>query len=252
MRIRVMTPILLLLALAAIPSLAGPYYARGTFYAGTGDIWGCDAGNELFDDGEHGDGAAGDGVYGAYVTADQDVGPHGWKIGTADWSEGYPHHPIYPTANAVLYLMEPDDVIRFRLDTNAVGGGWQPESGAVSCSHFTVPGSEFELTGSAPELGEWLEGIPVTMDETPWHVSVTIAAPGAYEYKLRVIGTWDICNLGLHYNMFIGDNFAFETTEPQTEVRFEFDPLGGRARAVVGGQVAVAEASWGRLKGLYR
>ena len=66
---------------------AGPYYARGDFYAGPGAIWDYDAGNQLLDDGLHGDGAAGDGVYGADVISDQAGGFHEFKIANADWTQ---------------------------------------------------------------------------------------------------------------------------------------------------------------------
>jgi hypothetical protein len=253
MRNRIAPWILLLLAAAAVPSLAGPYFARGTYYAGSGGIWSCDAGNELFDDGLHGDGAARDGVYGADVTADQGLGGHEWKIATADWSESYPFSPANPLANAILYLEYPGDVIHFRLDTTTLDGGWQPATNAVACDHIDLyPGFEFELIGSAPELGAWQFGVPVATGETGWFTDVTIDAPGVYEYKFRVAGTWAYCNLGVHYNMFIGDNFTFETTAPQTKLRFEFNLLDGRARAVPATNVQQDAASWGRLKALYR
>jgi hypothetical protein len=248
----------LLIAAAAIlcasPAAAGDYHARGTFYAGTGEIWGCDAGNRLYDDGLHGDGAAGDGIFAAYVVSDQAASLHEWKIASADWTENYPLHPGYPLANAILYTMSPGETIHFRLDTNTRGEGWQPAANAVSCSHFTVPspGLGFELIGSAPELGAWESGIPVVMAEDLWTLRTTIGSPGAYEFKFRVSGTWDICNLGIHYNMFMGDNFTFETVEPQTVVRFEFDPADGRARAVLEGPVRTETRSWGAVKGLYR
>ncbi|MBK9304448.1 MAG: hypothetical protein IPM94_11305 [bacterium] len=246
-------PWILLLFAAAAPALAGPFYARGTFYAGTGGIWSCDAGNELFDDGQHGDGAADDGVHGAFVTADQAPGSHGWKIATADWSESYPFNGMHPLANAVLYLEYPGDVIHFRLDTNTLGGGWQPATNAVACDHISLtPGFEFELIGGAPELGDWLTGVPVETGEAGWFTDVTIGAPGVYEYKFRVVGTWDYCNLGVHYNMFIGDNFIFETTAPQAKLRFEFNLIDGRSRAVPVTDVHEEAANWGQLKVLYR
>ncbi len=253
MRNRVTPWILLLLAAAAAPALAGPFYARGSYYAGSGGIWSSDAGNELFDDGLHGDGAAGDGVHGAFVTADQDPGGHGWKIATADWSESYPFNAMHPLANAILYLEYPGDVIHFRLDTNTLGGGWQPATNAVACDHIDFfPGFEFELIGGAPELGDWQTGVPVETGEAGWFADVTIGAPGVYEYKFRVVGTWDYCNLGLHYNMFVGDNFSFETTAPQTKLRFEFNLIDGRARAAPATDVREDTASWGLLKALYR
>jgi hypothetical protein len=236
------------------PAFAENYHARGTFYAGTGETWGFDAGNQLFDDGLHGDDAAGDGIYAADVIPDQDGVFHEWKIANEDWTENYPNHPTHPMANAILYLLNPGETIHFHLDTNTRGEGWQPAAYAVACSHFTIPlpGYEFELIGSAPELGAWETGIPVVMEEDLWTARTTIASPGAYEFKFRVIGTWDYCNLGVHYNMFYGDNFTFETEAPDIMVRFEFDPHDGRARAVCEGSVKTELASWGSLKGLYR
>lgn len=241
-----------LTAARALPARGQTYYARGTFYAGEGEPWSCDAGNQLYDDGLHEDGAPGDGVYGAVIVSDQQPGFHEWKIATEDWTENYPNHPDHPLANAVLYTLDQGESIRFTLDTNTMDEGWQPATDAVACDHFTLPGTDFELIGSQPELGAWLEGIPVDMDGGPWVASVTIASPGVHEFKFRVVGTWDICNLGPQYDMFIGDNFTFETTEPATKVKFEFNPGDGRGRAVLEGSVPVDVSSWGRVKGLYR
>ncbi len=245
--------ILLMMILSALHALAeGPYYARGSFYAGSGEPWNFDEGNLLHDDGQHDDGAAGDGIYGGWVTADQEPGWHDWKIANADWTENYPNHPAYPLNNAVLTYFTPGETIHFRLDTNILGDGWQPAANAVACSHALPEEADFELIGSPPELGEWVEGIPVVMSEDLWVTPVVIAEPGFHEYKYRVVGTWDVCNLGRHYNMFIGENFTFETHEPQAAVRFEFHPLDGRARAVVEESVATEGMSWGGLKSVYR
>ena len=62
MRARPFLPLVLLLLPAL--ALAGPYYVRGNFYCHDGETgaepggtcWGWDAGNEMFDDGLHGDG----------------------------------------------------------------------------------------------------------------------------------------------------------------------------------------------------
>ena len=215
---------------------------------------GYDAGNELFDDGLHGDGAVGDGVFGAFVTVDQDPGPHEWKIATEDWVENYPNHPDYPMSNALLFLMAPGEVIHFQLDTNTLEGSWQPATHAVACSHFDIPlpGFEFELIGSPPELGEWLFGVPVLTMEDLWVAYATIASPGHHEYKFRINGTWELSNLGVHYNMLRGENFTFETTDPMSSVRFEFNPNDGRSRVVFLGSVPVETTSWGEIKALHR
>jgi len=245
--------ITLLLLIPLGSAWAGPYHARGSFYAGSGEIWHADAGNELFDDGLHGDELAGDGIHGGWIKSDQPPGFHEWKIATADWSAAYPSNPDYPLANAVMVYGSASEYIHFRLDTNHRGEGWQPSSNAVACSHFAWPNeAQFELIGSAPELGDWLAGIPLVMDESRWTAFATIGTPGAHEFKFRVQGTWDYCNLGVHYNMYRGDNYRFETSAPQTLVRFEFDPKDGRGRAYVEGSVAAEPSRWGDVKALYR
>jgi hypothetical protein len=235
----------------SITATAGPYYARGTFYAGSGKPWDVDAGNELFDDGLHGDEAGGDGIYGAYVVTDQFPGQHEFKIATKDWSVNYPYHPVYSLSNAVLYTEALGETVHFRLDTNPVGGGWQPVVNAVSCSHFAPVGSLFEVIGDPPELGDWKQGVPAKFKDDIWSVDVEIDEVGLYEYKFRVLGTWDTCNVGLHYNMFPGDNFTFFTTKPQSEVRFEFDTVAGRARATELGNTPTWTITWGWVKTLY-
>lgn len=233
-------------------AFAGTFYARGTHYAGKTDIWSYDVGNQLFDDGLHEDGDAADGVFGAFVTSDQPPGFHEFKIANADWTQNYPLNPEYPLANAVLFTFEPGEVIHFRLDTNALTNGWQPAEYAVACSHFTWPGSAFELIGSPPELGSWLQGVPAFFAEGVWYAVVTIAEPGLHEYKFRFPGTWEVCNIGIHYNMFLGDNFSFETNEPLTTLRFEFNPQDGRARATDEGVITTREGTWGAFKNTYR
>lgn len=241
-----------LLVLAPAVASAQPFHARGTFFSGGGATWDAAPGNLLHDDGAHGDGAAGDGVYAGAVISDQPPGFHEFKLATPDWSRAYPGHPTYVFANAVLYTFFANEAIRFRLDTNVRPGGWQPAANAVACDHFTIPGTTFELIGSPPELGGWIFGIPAAFDGGVWKVLAPIAAPGHHEYKFRVSGTWDVSNIGVHYNMFLGDNFTFETAAPETWVQFEFDTHDGRARAYPASPTAAAAASWGELKRRYR
>jgi hypothetical protein len=248
----IVTAMLALLGFLPIAAHAQPFHARGTFHAGGGAIWDALPGNQLHDDGVHGDGLAGDGVYAGLVISDQPPGYHEFKIATPDWSQAYPSHPVYVFANAVLYTFFAGEAVRFRLDTNALGGGWQPAANAVACDHFTFPGATFELIGSPPELGAWNFGVPASLEGGVWKVHAPIAMPGHHEFKFRVTGTWDIANIGVHYNMFLGDNFTFETTVPETWIQFEFNPLDGRARAYPASPTPVARTSWGAVRRAYR
>lgn len=251
-----MTPALacaLTLALIAGPAMAaGPFHARGAYYAGTGGLYGFDVGNQLHDDGLHDDGAAADGVYGAWVVADQGAGFYGFKIANPDWSELYPHQPTFPLSNARVWIDGPGDVVHFRLDTNTVAGGWIPAANAVSTSQPAYAGVDYEVIGSAPETGAWSSGVPAAQVGAMLIAEIPVATPGAYEFKFRVVGTWDVCNFGAHYNMLIGDNFTYATTLPGATVRFEMDLSSGRGRATELGPTAAFRASWGRVKGLYR
>lgn len=243
----------LTLALFAGPAAAaGPFYARGAYYAGSGGLYGFDAGNELHDDGLHGDGAAADGVYGVWVVADQLPGFYGFKIANSDWSELFPHQPTFPLSNARVWIDGPGDVVHFRLDLNSEPGGWIPAANAVATDQPAWDGVDYEVIGSAPETGSWTSGVAAARVGSMLVAEIPIATPGAHEFKFRVVGTWDVCNFGAHYNMLIGDNFTYATIMPGATVRFEMNLATGRGRATELTPTSVNAASWGRVKGLYR
>ena len=251
--------ILLLLLFPAL-ALAGPYYVRGDFYCHPGetgtsptdDCWGYDAGNEMFDDGLHDDGAANDGIWGASVVSDQPAGRHEWKIALPDWSENFPNSPINSIANAVLFTSGPGDVVHFRFDRNFLLDGWQPLYDAVQCDHALPPGTELEVIGSAPELGNWISGVPLTHAGRGYQHFVTIATPGTYEFKLRVAGTWDVAAFGYDYNNTSGRNAIITTTYANSDVLFQLDEQLGRVRGIELGPVPVQRKTWGQLKSLFR
>jgi len=241
-----------LLLLASPARADGPYYARGAYFAGATVPWSAEAGNQLYDDGLHGDAAAGDGIYGADVVADQAQGIYGFKIANIDWTENYPNQPQFPLSNARVYIEGPGDIVHFRLDTNTNADGWLPQAYAVATDQPAPPGLPYEVIGSAPETGAWNFGVPATQVGARLVAEAVIASAGAYEFKFRVVGTWDICNFGVRYNMLIGDNFTYTTTKPNSDVRFEFDLETGRGRAVEFDSTPVNATTWGRIKEIYR
>jgi len=253
MRAVVLLTVVLALTVACLGSAsAQSFYARGSYYAGAGTTWNADAGNQLFDDGQHDDGAAGDGIYGAIVVADQAAGPHEFKIADAAWTPGlnWPYNPAYPSDNARLVITGPGDTVRFRFDGNSAPG-WQPDNAAVACDHGMPAGTVLELIGSAPELGSWNTGVEAFDVDGIWTAVVRIATPGDHQFKFRGAGSWD-WSFGIHYNMLIGDNFAFTTTRADAAVRFKFNPADGRGYAVEFDDTPVVRRTWGRLKALYR
>jgi len=227
---------LLLLTCAASVHAAGPYYARGDYYAGTAGTWNVDAGNQLHDDGLHGDGAAGDGVYAGDVTSDQPAGVHGFKVANADWSENWPNDIYRPYENARVWTSGPGDVVHFRLDTNA-GTGWSPSIG-VATDHDAPVGTTFELIGGDPELGGWTgPGVPLTVTGSVLSAEVTLAAAGTHSFRFAAQGDWHVCMFGVLYNM---DNvspdvgvFTSPATVAGSHVGFVFDRATGQARVIL-------------------
>jgi len=230
--------------LVAAPAGAQPYYARGDYYAGTGAVWSYDAGNQLYDDGQHGDGLAGDGIYAATVVSDQAPGYHQFKIGNADWSELWPHNPEYSLANAQLSISTTGEAVFFRLDTNP-RPGWEPETGAVVCDHGLPAGVSLEIMGDAPELGSWNTPVPATLQDGVWSATVVFVNPGPIEYKFRSAGSWD-WPFGVHYNMLRGDNFQFAVPQGGAAYRIEFDTRDGRS--TVEYVTPAVRTTWGALK----
>jgi len=106
--------------------------------------------------------------------------------------------------------------------------------------------------GSAPELGSWTSGLAADHVGSIWQKIVTIAEPGVYEYKFRVLGSWDYANFGYHYNNNFGANGSFATFDPDVEMLIQFDELTGRIRAIPYQLVPARTTSWGRLKTAHR
>lgn len=252
----------LALAVLASPAFAqapGPWYVRGTVFCSSAHqgslppdtCYGYGGDVELFDDGAHGDGAAGDGVWGVAVECNQPAGLQFFKIANADWSFAEPSAPSAPLVNGRAWVNGPGDIVQFRLDLNPPAYGWEPPI-AVANDHSYPLGATLELMGSAPELGSWNVGLPADRVDSIWQKIVTIAAPGTYEYKFRVLGTWNGSNFGYDYNNNFGRNGTFVTTAPDTEMIIQFDELTGRIRAVPYADTPVMPLSWGLIKALYR
>lgn len=251
--------LLIALPVPAQAQAPGPYYARGTFYCAAGlsgsmppdTCYGYGAPLQLFDDGVHSDGAAADGVWGVDVVCNQPGGLREFKIANAEWTFAQPTSPGYELQNGRVWTSGPGDVVHFRLDFTTPEPGWVPAIG-VAHDHPFPAGSQLELMGSAPELGAWSSGLIADHVGTIWQVIATIATPGSYEFKFRVVGTWNISNFGRDYNNNFGRNGTFVTTAPNTEMIIQFNELTGRIRAVPYADTPVTSRSWGLIKALYR
>lgn len=246
---RIVTAILTVAFAAGLAgaAAAGPWFAKGDMYCAPG-CWNYDSGNELFDDGLHGDGAAGDGKFGGSVATDQPGGRREFKIALADWSQSH-----FPWCNLWVHTAGPGDVVHFTLDTNTYADGWWPQSNIVWTDHYAPPGTTFEVIGGAPETGSWGSGVPAALIGTVWTRLVTIGTPGSYEAKFRATGTWDILNLGTEgAGAPCGANLQYTTSLPNQDVLFEFNTTNGRTRVTVVDPTHAARRTWGQVKSIYR
>lgn len=225
-------------AVSAFAAGPGPFWVKGDYYAGTVGTWNADAGNAMTLSG---------GVWSATVTADQAYGRHEFKVANADWSESY-----YPYCNLWVHCGT-GDAVTFTLDTNVYADGWLPAQDIVWSTHAFPAGTTFEVIGGAPETGSWGSGAAASLVGGIWTSVLTIATPGSYEAKFRATGTWDVCNIGSEgAGAPCGGNLAYTTAVPNTDVRFQFNPATGRARAEVLGVTPASTTSFGQLKLRYR
>ncbi len=199
------------------PSAAPPtWFARGDFNG-----WG--AGDPLYDDGAHGDLAAGDGIHTALVTI-ATPGRHEFKVATEDWSVNYP-----PSGNSWLDTAVPDEIVTITFDTNFYGDGWQPETNIIGVS--TEPGA---WTAVGDWQG-WNNADPATamaaLGGGVYELTTAVASPGVHEYKAVKTGAWDA--IGADGRSVNAGTLNFETVEAGQSVTFSVDAHAGRVTVEV-------------------
>lgn len=265
---RLLSP-LAVVALLVAPSLAHAltYYAYGSFCST------CQSpgiANQFYDDGLHDDGAAGDGVFGAIVTVDKPAGRYFWcsaadlygvGILACAWPQCW---CTFGGSSGSLWTSGPGDVIHFRLGlaTDPSWGGQWISAG----SHGIPPGTHLAVDFAGigwcdyPVAGT---GYPAQLNGTYWERVVTIATPGTYSMRFQTVE--DVPSVGggpvwysEPYNAMccaLGDcprYVRFTTTQPNSDVRFQFDVTNGRMRGVELGPTPTRTPTWGAIKTLYR
>ncbi len=211
----------------------------------------------LYDDGLHGDGAAGDSLYGVDIVVDQPAGVYYWTIGTMS-SGGYPN-PMFPYCacrgsiwSVRLWTSGPGDVIHFAFDQRR-SGGWIPVPG-VACSRGRSTNSPMAVVADPNLLTSFdLMGVKhaAAIHDGRWEAVVTIPS----------IGTHTFAFVGLDASVIFTDTYnspctctapTFRTSVLRSDVLFQFDESTGRMRAVVLGATPAAQSTWGSLKTRYR
>ena len=252
---RLRPALIMLLVSLAVPSVASAqFYVFGDYCTA---CLAASATNQMFDDGLHGDGAAGDGVYGASIVVDKPAGAYRWRVGTnPSVPQGLPNCGFCasPGVPAQLWTTGPGDVIHFRRGGPPAGPGWV--SPGVSCDHGMPAGTQL----SAVILdASFMVQVPVCSAQKSgsiWSCTASIPAAGSNYMAFTAPGLL----FGTAYNAAcgcpVGEGFTimvpFVTGAPNADVLFEFDELTGSLRASVPGTTPTLRTPWGRLKTIYR
>jgi hypothetical protein len=236
---KIATIALALLAFSAVAASAagpGPFYAKGSYYAGTAGIWQGDAGNLM---------TLSAGIWSAAVASDQAPGAYQGKVAIADWSESY------PASNQPVNIGATGEIVNWTLDTNTYADGWSPSTSIVMNDHMIPAGTTFEVIGAAPETGSWGSGVAAVLGGDIWSVQISIGTPGTYDVKFRKTGDWGI-NVGSDGVGTNSNNYSYTTSTPNELMLFQFNQKTGRMRVVPGGVTPTHSTTFGGIKALYR
>lgn len=256
--------LILLIALTAsatpVPVRAERLYVSGEFCQACWNAPPADA-CRFYDDGLHGDGAAGDQVYGATITADRPAHNYRWFIRTTNdsGSDTYGAIPFCWCTTPPVYMgvwtSGPGDIIQFRYDPRPPVAGWQG-CGLVN-DHGMPPDTQLDVTVDPNEEYGGAYGVFASnRTGTIWSSVIRITYTGTHRYVFT--GRNYPVRFSLTYNGGCacqpGEETlpTFRTTLPDTDVLVQFDESTGLVRAIVGGVTPVLGTSWGELKARYR
>jgi glycosidase len=198
------------------PPPPASWYVRGDFNG-----WG--ATDPMYDDGTHGDVAAGDGIYTAVVTTGTERS-YEFKIRDGDETVWYPS-----SGNSWLDTTADGEMVTITFDTNTYTDGWLPQTDIIGVS--TEPGA---WTAVGDWQG-WDNANPATamtaQGDGLYELTTAIASPGTHQYKAVKTGTWDA--VGADGRSINANTATFETTAADQNVTFTVDALAGRVRVAV-------------------
>jgi hypothetical protein len=216
--------------------------------------------NQLYDDGLHGDGAAGDRIWGADIVSDVPAGSFFFYFGSTFGDIQFPRTQPCAPVSATLWTSTPGETIHFQSGgAHTDGGGvtgWFP-SWAGSSDHSIPAGAvlDFVLLSPAAPPGGWR--CRATKDGTMWSgvwrapaelldgaggTYYVLATPG-YRFHESYNGGcfWELLEMPVYWNAPAGQL-----------VLFQFDEATGQFRNSIAGPTPTRRSSWGELKTHYR
>ena len=192
------------------------WYLRGGFNG-----WGTD--DPMYDDGSHGDIAAGDGIHTAQVTISE-AGRYEFKVAKEDWSESFPG-----SGNSWLETSSADETLTVTFDTNSYSDGWLPETNIIGVS------SEPGYWTAVGDWQGWNNSDPASSmspaNDGLYQLNATIPSPGIYQFKAVKTGSWDA--IGADGRSINAATATFETTLVDQLVLFQVQAHAGRIQVIV-------------------
>lgn len=235
-----------------------PLYVIGNFCST------CEAtspANQLYDDGLHRDGAAGDGVWGADIVSDRSAGSYYFYFGSAFRDIQFPiTQPCAPVA-AWLWTSGPGETIHFQFGGAhpaevGVLGTWFPEW-AGSSDHSIPAGAvvDFVLFGTGVPAG----GFKVRATKVGSIWSALWRSPG-WPYDSAGGTYFVLATPGQRFHQSYNGGCFWETLEVPVywhapagqTVLFEFDEATGQFRNTTLGPTPGRRSTWGEVKAHYR
>lgn len=252
--------LLLLIAFAALTTavpVCADRYVVGDFCEACLEFPPADA-CRLYDDGLHGDGAAGDQLYGAAITVDRPAGVYHWYTGTPCGTTFTCFNDMIPTCwcstppdYASFWTSGPGEIVQFLLDLRPRTEGWQ--GCGLANDHGMPAGTEFDVLVDPPYADPPYGQFAASRTGTLWSCLIRFPVPGTHSYVF--IARDRSVTFGLTYNAGCSACFpgearlpTFRTTAPDTDVLMQFDESTGLVRALVGGVTPALGTSWGALK----
>lgn len=218
---------------------------------------GASISNQLYDDGLHHDGVAGDGEWGADIVSDVSPGLYSWYVaGPASINPEPLCDCAPPPALVYLWTNTQGEVVHFRVKAPPLN---EP---SVACDHGAPPGSQFEVAYvSNPPPPGWpgwsgAPGYPASQSGSLWTRVLTIPAAGKYVVLIR--STDKRVGFSTVYNASCSCSFdelpwwRFTTTLPNTVIQFQFDDQTGYLTTTVLASTDVRARTWGSMKTIYR
>lgn len=214
--------VLSVVALAAAPVWAQPYYARGNFTGVPATDWGTT--NPLTET------PVGSGHYQGTVTGLTAGNYYEFKLANASWSENWP-------AGNARFLADASGEATFHLYKAHPVDGWSPAGVRVG---YKDVGMTWEVMGS---FNGW--GAPVVALDSlgggQYSATYTVVTPGSYQFKFRKTADWGV-SIGTDFGNSAG-NITIGTSAANQVVRFDLDLLNGRYRVTLVGASTVFDGT---------